>query len=59
MGLYVALCSKCHIYLDGQQFFLGVVLDISRKSTAGKERDSINDSLCVVLASGHSTVLLL
>ena len=36
--------EKCHIYLDGQQYFIGVVLDISRKATAVKGRGSINNS---------------
>ena len=30
--------EECHIYLDGQQYFIGVVLDISRKATAVKGR---------------------
>ena len=36
--------EECHICLDGQQYFIGVVLDISRKATAVKRRVSINSS---------------
>ena len=37
--------EKCHIYLDGQQYFIGVVvLDISRRATDVKGRGSINSS---------------
>ena len=31
-----------HMYLDGQQYFIGVVLDISRKATAVKRMGNIN-----------------
>ena len=26
--------TECHMYLDGQQYFIRAVLDISRKATA-------------------------
>ena len=32
--------EECHIYLDGQQYFIGVVLNISREATS--VRGSIN-----------------
>ena len=40
--------KECHLYIDRKQYFIGVVLDISRKATVVKERGSII-SLCVVL----------
>ena len=30
--------KECHIYLDRQQYFIGVLLDISQKATAVKGR---------------------
>ena len=36
--------TECHIYLDGQQYFIGTVLDISRQVTAVKGRVDINSA---------------
>ena len=37
--------TECHMYLDGQEYFIEVVLDISRKATVVKRRGSTNSVL--------------
>ena len=34
--------TECHMYLDEQQYFIGVVLDISRTATAVKGTGDVN-----------------
>ena len=34
--------EECHIYLDGQQYFIRVVLDISRRATDVKGRGIVS-----------------
>ena len=41
--------EECHMYLDGQQYFIGVVLDISRKATAVKGRGVVSIYYTIVL----------
>ena len=43
--------TECHIYHDGQQYFIGTVLDISRKVTAVKGRQILKVRRAVAVAA--------
>ena len=50
MGLLRRLTpEECRIYLDWQHYFIGIVIDISRKATAVKRKGSMYWYVCMVL----------
>ena len=59
MGFCVA-CSRpkeCHIYLDGQQYFIEAVLDISRQAAAVKGRVDTYSALDCSCITGNTSIL--